>query len=178
MNYWYGFDEFIKSGSNSGTSGGTTGDSTDGPAINPTEEHKCENCVSVSKFGYIPASVSVNVRYGPSTEYNRKFYWSNGIMISISLECNSWYYGTSSDGKSGWVSGKYVEITNNSSGKFEDNGSIVNFDINKNGTINIEDGMILAGIILDADANIGDLNNDGKINLIDLKRLLEFVVAY
>lgn len=101
-NGWYQISYDGKTGYVSGTyiqvesSGGTTPD----PTPTPTQ-----------KTGVVTADV-LNVRSGPSTDYSKIDAVYSGKQLTITGEINGWYQ-VSYDGKSGYVSGEYVAIKNN-----------------------------------------------------------------
>jgi uncharacterized protein YgiM (DUF1202 family) len=101
-NGWYQISYDGKTGYVSGTyiqiesSGGTTPD----PTPTPTQ-----------KTGVVTADV-LNVRSGPSTDYSKIDAVYSGKQLTITGEINGWYQ-VSYDGKSGYVSGEYVAIKDN-----------------------------------------------------------------
>ncbi len=82
------------------------------PTPTPTPDyHECSSCVSVKKNGFVTnVSTQLNVRKGPGTSYATLFQLSNNAGLTISVECNGWYYITDAGGNSGWVSSDYVKI--------------------------------------------------------------------
>ncbi|MBE6700395.1 MAG: hypothetical protein E7582_00690 [Ruminococcaceae bacterium] len=70
--------------------------------------HECSNCVSVNKSGIVKADV--NVRSGPGTSYTFLFEYYTGTDLSISVECNGWYFVSDAGGNSGWVAGNFVKV--------------------------------------------------------------------
>ncbi|MEG1893497.1 MAG: SH3 domain-containing protein [Clostridia bacterium] len=53
----------------------------------------------------------VNLRNGPSTQYASLGILAKGTQLTITGSINGWYSVTTTAGKSGYVSGKYVSIT-------------------------------------------------------------------
>lgn len=54
---------------------------------------------------------SVNMRKGPATSYAKITSLKKGTALTVYGEQDGWYNAQTADGKSGYVSGKYVQIT-------------------------------------------------------------------
>ncbi len=67
-----------------------------------------------TKTGTVTAS-ALNIRSGPSTSYSIVGYASKGNNLQILETSNGWYKVKLSNGKIGWGSGKYINVSGESS---------------------------------------------------------------
>ncbi len=75
-----------------------------------TEGWISSSYVSINQT-YGKATVSLNVRSGPSTQYSVKTTLIPGEVVTITGSSNSWYEVKTNSNLTGWVSSRYIEIT-------------------------------------------------------------------
>ena len=63
----------------------------------------------------IVTATSLNVRSGPDTSYTTKFIINKGDTVIVEDSVNGWYKITTKDGKNGWASSKYIQISQDAS---------------------------------------------------------------
>ena len=113
---------------------------------------------------------SLNIRSGPSTSYSIKAKVSKGTVVNIGKKSNGWYEVSLANGVTGWASGAYISIQENSSNTVSSGQILDATYLRKTASWSAEKGELLSKgavvEVLSKDVNWTKVKYNGNIGYV------------